>query len=128
MDMDTENELKEEEDPELKKVLEHVGGGCPIPIELGYRSMGFNAFHKRRKLCVVGKKLVSDNFASTADYNLVTCNKKLQTKSVSRYSILLILNCLTSDVHLHFCSYLEIQVASRWYVYNDIYIKNYWKV
>lgn len=79
--MDIDIDLDNEEE-ELIKVRDNVSHGIPLPMELMYREMGFNSFPKRRK-CVIGKKLVSDNLQATADYNLVACNKKLLTKSVS---------------------------------------------
>ncbi len=84
--MEIDTEYNEEE--ELNKVRENVAGGIPLPTELMYREMGFNSFPKRRK-CVIGTKIVSDNLASTADYNLVACSKKLQTKIVSNLLILI---------------------------------------
>lgn len=78
MAMEVDTEFKEEEE---LKVRDNERGN-PIPRELMFREMGLNACQKRRN-CVIGKKILSDSFASSADYNLVACCKKLNTKCVS---------------------------------------------
>lgn len=60
------------------------GRGTPLPQELMWRELGVRGpFRSGGLAACFNPAIISANLASTADHNLVSCDKKLVTKNVS---------------------------------------------